>query len=237
MPNKQALDREAHDTIWHGTSDHNALLRKIVGTRFGEFPLDRLDEILAEKTRVALAIAGLLAVTKEDTVLDVGAGAGLVAAGMASLCKKVCCLDISSDQRDFAMGVILNRVSNVSYEVMPYGDLSLVSHEKISHAYSTAVFIHFNIYDVLLYLEAIGSLLPKGGKFYFTFMDADRTDPETHDDFLLFVKRYTLTLDSRYYLMPHSPSLVKKIAQMKGFSLLDEHEAGAANRAFILAKT
>lgn len=210
-------------------------MRKIVGARFGERPIDRLDDILDEKAKTANWIAQELDVQPSDTVLDIGAGAGLVAARMAQLCESVVCVDISANQKAFALRTALRGVDNAKYFVMQYGDFSEISKYNIRSAYSTAVFIHFNIYDIYYYLKRIADLIPEGGRFLFTFLDSNRLDPNQFD-FSRHFERFEQSLNSRYLLTPHCSKFICKLAENSGFRIVSTSEAGEANTAITLER-
>nr|WP_321439799.1 methyltransferase domain-containing protein [uncultured Hyphomonas sp.] len=225
------------NTLWHGSNDDNELLKKIVGPRaFGERPIDRLDEVLAFKARTANMIAKLLEVTPQDTVLDIGAGGGLVAARMADLAKQVVCVDISPEQKAFAERLALRDIDNVTYHVMEYADFSQIADLGIKHAFSTAVFIHFSPYDIAAYLRALAEIIPVGGRFWFSFVDGDQINPEEHKTFQQHLAIHTSRGDPRYLICPQSPAFIRKLATMYGWSVLTTRPLGTANMIMVVER-
>ena len=51
-----------------------------------------------------------LKITKEDVVLDFGCGTGAIALNLAKYCKKVICVDISSEMLDILKTKAKNRI-------------------------------------------------------------------------------------------------------------------------------
>ena len=85
--------------------------------------------------------------------------------------------------------------------------------------YALAVFIHFNIYDIAIYLESIYSILKPGGKFLFDFLDADYLELDD-EVFNRHKNRYMLdknTLETN--INYNSKTAVENICKHLGFSI------------------
>jgi len=128
------------------------LLYALVGYDFGMEPEKRLDEIREYKAKESNFLLHALKLTKDDVVLDLGSGCGFIARVAAPLCKQLYCLDISSEFLRFAQDE-LAQFRNVGFHRMPFGNLHFLDDKKITKGYANAVFIHFNFFDVVIYLR------------------------------------------------------------------------------------
>lgn len=126
------------------------------------------------KKHIASYIINYLNISTNDTVMDIGPGAGFIALNVAPYCKELYCVDISKSFIDQSK-LILRNLNNVRFKLIKHGDFSNFS--NVNKIYCMAVFIHFNIYDIAIYLENIYRLLPNEGQFLFDFLDADQLNP------------------------------------------------------------
>src|SRR5262245_9967667 len=132
-----------------------------------------LDAIIAARHARKPEIAARLQLNREDTVLDLGSGLGYIAEVIAPDVRRLHCCDISpsflADCRER-----LRAHPNVECHQMGYADLSPIYGKGINKAYSTLLFILFNFYDILFYLQELNKVLDRGGLLYFDYMDAER---------------------------------------------------------------
>ncbi len=151
-------------SIWNSI-DSEELMRKYIGRRY-----INLEEISNAKKAEAKYIADYLNLSSNSTVIDLGPGLGLIASNLAPLVKHLYCVDIS---KSFLRESIkhLKEHNNISFELIEYGNLSKFS--DIDSVYCLAVFIHFNIYDISIYLEEIYNVLKNNGTVLFDYYDVD----------------------------------------------------------------
>ncbi|HEY1464242.1 MAG TPA: methyltransferase domain-containing protein [Terriglobales bacterium] len=151
------------------------LLYALVGFDFGKEPETKLDEIRAYKRNESAFLLNTLKPNKDDVMMDLGSGCGFIARVMAPLCKQIYCLDISSEFLRFAKEE-LQEFPNVGFHRMHYGDLHFLDDKKITKGYANAVFIHFNFFDIVQYLQEIYRILVPGGLFMFGLSNTDCLD-------------------------------------------------------------
>ena len=176
------------------------LLYSLVGFDFGMEPEKKLDEIRAYKQKESAFLLDTLKVSKNDVVLDLGSGCGFVARVVAPLCRQLYCVDISSEFLRFAQDELC-QFKNVAFHRMPFADLHYLDDKQITKGYANAVFIHFNFFDVVLYLREIYRVLTPGGLFLFGLSNTDCLD--IHGD------RYFPLVLSHYLQDRTSPTLMK----------------------------
>jgi SAM-dependent methyltransferase len=176
------------------------LLYSLVGFDFGMEPEKKLDEIRAYKQKESAFLLDTLKLSKNDVVLDLGSGCGFIARVAAPLCRQLYCVDISSEFLRFAQDE-LSMFSNVAFHRMPFADLHYLDDKEITKGYANAVFIHFNFFDVVLYLREIYRILARGGLFLFGLSNTDCLD--IHAD------RYFPLVLSHYLQDRTSPTLMK----------------------------
>lgn len=153
---------------WNST-DNIDLFRKYVGDTYPD-----LDAAMLAKKGEADYISEYLSLSSDSTVIDLGPGIGFIASYIAPNVKHLCCVDISQSFLDKSEE-ILGHYPNVSFNRIEHGDLSMFS--NIDAIYCVAVFIHFNIYDISIYLEEMHRILSPNGKVLIDFYDADFLSP------------------------------------------------------------
>lgn len=133
--------------------DLKHMLDAMIGPAYGNDPVAALDRIRSERQAVADFIGSFLHFDKSDIVVDLGSGTGFVARYVAPKVKHVHCMDISKDFAAFCTNE-LGEFGNVSVHVMDYADFSMIR-ERPTKIYAHGVFIHFNFYDMSVYLRNI----------------------------------------------------------------------------------
>jgi len=195
---------------WDSNIDQG-LLKLYVGTTY-----NNLEELGAEKEIQAKRIVKYLNINNTDTVLDIGPGLGFVASFVSPQCEKLICTDISSSFLIKATA-LLQSFNNIECKKMKHGDLSAFT--SIDKIYCMAVFIHFNIYDVGIYLEQVYNSLKPGGKFLFDFYDADKFEP-TNEVYQRHKQIYAHNKDSlSKNINFNSKSAVEKLCIHYGFDV------------------
>ena len=195
---------------WDSSIDQK-LLKLYVGTTH-----NNVEELGVEKEIQAKCIVEHLNINNTDTVLDIGPGLGFIASFVSPYCEKLICTDISSSFLAKARD-LLQSFNNVECRKINHGDLS--AFRGIDKIYCLAVFIHFNIYDVGIYLEQVYNSLKPGGKFLFDFLDADNFDP-TNEVYQRHKQRYTYNKDAlSTNINFNSKSAVEKLCIHYGFDV------------------
>lgn len=156
---------------WEFQSLHATLIA-CVGCQFGEQPEENIDAIRAARGDYGTTVAEHLRLRPDDVVLDIGSGCGFVGRNIAPRVKQLFCVDLSNTFFQYCKHE-LAEFANVECHLIEYADFSAVSGKGINKAYSTAVWIHFNFYDMYHYLTALNALLPVGGTVYFDYADPD----------------------------------------------------------------
>ncbi len=153
-------------------NDRKKLLHALVGNDFGPDPERRLDEIRAYKLNESRFLLEALSPEPEDRILDLGSGCGFVARAFVPFCERVFCVDISGEFLAFCKEE-LREFPNVEFHQMEFGKLGFLAGARINKAYSNAVFIHFNLFDMVLYFKQLMEVLEPGGMFVFGMSDTD----------------------------------------------------------------
>lgn len=152
---------------WNSQSDLE-LFKKYVGDTYPD-----IDSALNAKNHEAGYISSYLNLDETKEVIDLGPGYGLIANFIAPKVKQLHCVDISSSFLDKCNQTLAHH-DNIKFHLINYGDMS--PFKNIDAVYCVAVFIHFNIFDVAIYLKEIHRILTPGGTFLFDFYDADNFD-------------------------------------------------------------
>jgi SAM-dependent methyltransferase len=203
-------------THWE-TDDINNLLILLVGKHYGNNPLEQLKKIQQIKFHEAQNVVNALALSSDDTVIDLGSGCGFIAEHVSSRVKNLYCVDISRSFLDYAKKINSNH-NNVDYYHIPFGDLSSVP--PVSAIYSMAVFIHFNLYDIYIYLKSCYDCLVHTGRMLFDVLNDDMLDINSerwqrHSD-RYFQDRQHIFTNLHY----NNSSVIQKIAIKIGFHIL-----------------
>ncbi len=156
---------------WEFESLH-ATLVACVGHQFGEQPEKNIDAIRSARGDYGDTVVHRLNLSSDDVVMDIGSGCGFVGRNIAPRVKKLFCVDLSKTFLQYCQHE-LAQFNNVECHLIDYADFSAVLGKGINKAYSTAVWIHFNFYDIYHYLTALNALLPVGGTVYFDYADPD----------------------------------------------------------------
>lgn len=156
---------------WEFKSDHDILVA-CVGYNFGEKPEEKLDEIRVARGGYGWTVMDRMKLGPEDVVMDIGSGCGFVGRTIAPHVRALHCVDLSPDFLDYCRRE-LSEFENVSWHLIDYADLAAVKGKGINKVYSTAVWIHFNFYDLNHYLAALAEVMVPGGDLYFDYADPE----------------------------------------------------------------
>ena len=165
---------------WNFRTEHE-IFRALIGDDFGPRPELEKEKIRKVKLGIAESIAQTLQLESHHTILDLGSGTGYLAAPIAAKVKIVHCADISPAFLKWCRRET-SGLANVQYHLIRSGDLSCLNAASIDKGYSEDVFIHFNLFDITLYLRELNRVLKPGGQFLCKFHDSDCLDVN-HDVF------------------------------------------------------
>lgn len=194
-------------TNWEA-DNQQTLNSLLIGKSYNNSEIDQTKSFEASK------VLQYLDVKENDTVLDIGSGLGHIAYNIAPYCKKLVCIDISKSFLSEAENK-LKKYSNVEYKHINHG---VFNTDKVDKAYALAVFIHFNIYDVAIYLQEVYKTLNDNGKFIFNFLDAQYLDC-TDDTFVRHKLSYTLDRNKIFNLINYNSFLaIKNMSEKIGFT-------------------
>lgn len=198
--------------------DFHNLLVACVGYNYGPRPAERIAEIREARGAYGWQVIKALTIGHEDTVLDMGSGCGFIARTVAGEARHVCCADLNADFLAFCRQE-LKDLANVSCHAIDYLGFSKLQGLGISKVYSTAVWIHFNFYDMILNLQALHALLPAGGTIYFDFVNAAAIKTGDRRIFNEHLTRFQNNRESIAILVQYnSTEAVRAAAELTGFS-------------------
>ncbi|HVO57815.1 MAG TPA: class I SAM-dependent methyltransferase [Dongiaceae bacterium] len=234
--------KQGPDLAPAGNADHakwefqnrRMLLYALVGNDFGPEPETRLDDIRAYKKNEAQFLIDALDLTATDRVLDLGSGFGFLARVVAPLVAQVVCADISGEFLACAREE-LRGFANVEFLQIPFADLSALQGLRINKAYANAVFIHFNLFDIVMYLRELHSVLEPGGLFIFGMSDTDTLDIRNDRYFGVVLEKYKQHRGSPVLMHWNSARAVCRAAEASGF-LAKVAYSGAGSAMILLEK-
>jgi hypothetical protein len=100
---------------------------------------------------------------------------------------------------------------------MDFADLSLLAGKGISKGYANAVFIHFNFFDITLYLRQLFAVLEPGALFVVGMSDTDSLDITGDRYFEAVLQKYTENRGSPVLMHWNSAKGVCRAAESIGF--------------------
>lgn len=198
-------------------NDRRRLLYGLVGYDFGLEPETKLDEIRAYKLNEAKFLIDALKPQPTDRILDLGSGCGFIARAFAPLCEQLFCVDISSEFLDFCRDE-LREFSNVRFQQVEFAKLGALAGARINKGYANAVFIHFNFFDIVLYLRELFAVLEPGAQFVFGMSDTDCLDIDGDRYFGPVLKEYSGNRRDPTLMHWNSASAVCAAAVKVGFT-------------------
>src|SRR5882762_900253 len=214
--------------------DRKTLLYALVGNDFGPDPESRLDEISEYKKNESKFLIDALALKPTDRVIDLGSGFGFIARVTAPLVDRLWCLDISNEFLDCARQE-LREFPNVEFHQMDFADLRFLAGKGITKGYANAVFIHFNFFDITLYLQQLFAILEPGGLFVFGMSDTDSLDIHSDRYFGVVLDKYKENRRSPVLMHWNSAKAVCRAAERIGFRATNAY-AGGGSAMILLEK-
>lgn len=199
-------------------SDQLSLLRAHGGWEFGSTFAEAFPKLQEKKAAEARFTAHLLQLGKDDVYCEIGPGFGFEANVLAPLVKELHLLEISKSFQDVCRTVVKH--PNVTFYLIEPSKLDVLQQIRPNKVYSTGVLIHFNVYDLFIYLEAIAESLSQGGRFVFTFLNLDAPDALESQEWKEVVSLYRANKTRLVELMYwNSFATVQKLCHAVGFTI------------------
>lgn len=230
------MPSEAPSDTWyrHDMKTVRNILTTCIGPKYGQDPEARLEEIRENRYRYGKKICRFLKVNENDIVMDIGSGCGFVSRAASEIAREVHCLDISEDFLEFTR-LELSQYPNTQFHKIDYAKFADISDQYASKVFSTAVFIHFNYYDILFYMIEINRVLQTDGLFFVDIIDADALSLHTMAGIKNNISKYDNSDRGDAQLMhPFSLTAFKNLAPQLGFSV--EQVSHAADVAEVVLK-
>jgi ubiquinone/menaquinone biosynthesis C-methylase UbiE len=228
--------RESLSSAWSRFKTERELLISVVGYTYGQHPELRINEIRRARKTHAERIMRFLDINRNDVVVDFGSGVGFIAEWIAPHVKQILCLDIGEHHLDYTRKHLAAH-SNVECHLINYGDLSCLCNRNVTKFFSSAVFIHFNLWDITIHLQKLYNVLPVGAKAYINIMDSDGLDLLHQPLFNAQLDSYKKSHSPRYLVTWNSGSAVRSIAQSIGFSVEQVWSANQGNSGLLFCCT
>jgi len=196
--------------------DLSNLMRLLVGKTYGEDPEQQIGKIIQNKKHEANNIHQYLNLVDTDRVLDLGSGCGFIADNLAPRVQQVYCADISQSFLDHAKKILLHH-QNINFCKITHGNLDTVP--RVTAIYSTAVFIHFTLYDIYLYLQQCYNKLESPGRMVFDFLNDEYLDIQS-DRWQRHVNNYVKDQQAIFTnLHFNNDKTIQLLAQKIGFDI------------------
>lgn len=200
------------------------MFKHLVGFDFGSNPELQLNEIRAHKAGIAQMILSKLAVSKDDTILDLGSGCGFIANPISQSVENVICCDISISFIEFAKKECSHK-NNITFQLIKDFDLGGILDSSLAAAYSYNVFIHLNLFQMYWYLQALAKKIRSGGRLVFDIANANNLEKNVSDFFITFAENFKKNPEDRDACVCwNSPQAVIGLAKDAGFNLIENIE-------------
>ena len=208
---------EQRDRNWNFENEDDLLYAYMgAGVKNSE---EDLAKIAAGKARYEVPhIVRMLDISPKDIVIDIGSGYGHIAKVLATQVKHYHCCDIS-DKMMNKCKLNTSENDNISYNIVPRGDLSLFNRAGVTKVFSNSVFIHLNLFDITIYLDQVYKVLDNNGLLYFNFQDSDLLTIENDPNFISMRQRYVADPQEITLMIWNSLSCIRGYARRCGFEL------------------
>lgn len=185
------------------------MLNLLIGANYGDNPEERLSEIIRDKEIFADIIAQQLNLTKSDNVMDFGSGPGYIARIIAGKVNTLHCFDISASFLEHAKRYCVG-CDNIQYHFFDHNGLHVFESGSLDAIYVSAVFIHFDHFQIYMYLKEFSRILKEGGRILMqVFTDQDFN----LDHFLHCADIYASQTDYYQNVRWNSMSILLKFSQ------------------------
>lgn len=202
---------------WQYEDAHKVLIA-CVGHNFGPNPEENLDEIRRGRQGRGVKVIQQLQLNASHDVADLGSGCGFVDRPIAPKVKTLTCIDISPSFLNYCKNE-LSSFTNVAYCLAKYGKFPGIDDASLDAIFSTAVFIHFNYYDFVIYLREIARVLRENGTFLVEILNADVLHMGVEAPFVEHLRNYPSSRETHIFnvLQPFSLTALRNLAPQIGF--------------------
>jgi hypothetical protein len=202
---------------WEHTNE-GSLLAAHGGWEFGSTLEAALPQLRAKKESEARATMSLLKLGPDDVLAEIGPGFGFEANFIAPSVKHIHLFEISQSFQDLARKNV--KQPNVSMHLIQPSDLSALQGKDINKVYSGGVLIHFNVYDLAIYFEAISKILPRGGLFLFNYLNIESSRAFGSQEWAVTLESYRKDKIRLFGLMYwNSQETMRRLAHHSGFAV------------------
>lgn len=204
------------------SEDTKEIFHKFVGDAYGEEPGKQVETIKKSKENHANHIIRVTGISLEDTVLEIGSGFGFESKIIAQASKELHCCDVSETFLKFAKKECCD-IKNIFFHKIDKrpADLHFIKSNSIDVVFSSAVFIHLNLFDIYCYFEEFQRVVKRRGVLYFNIACCDYDfDQNNNRKFLQMVGCYKQNEGKIGSLMQwNSRRAVVDIAKSFGFEI------------------
>ena len=151
--------RGNYKEVWDTQAENETLAMEAVAA------IPDRDSFFKSGMSSAETLRTLLEISPQDTVLEIGCGAGRIGASLAPHCRRWIGSDISSKMLGYAAQNLANQ-TNVEFVELTGCNLSMIEEGSIDKAYCCTVFMHLDEWDRYRYVSEIFRSLRPGGKAY-----------------------------------------------------------------------
>ncbi|MGB0087202.1 MAG: class I SAM-dependent methyltransferase [Rhodomicrobiaceae bacterium] len=196
------------------------------------------DAIVASRWARKDELISRLNISLLDRVLDLGSGMGFLAEAIAPHAAKIYCADISDTFLDDCRRRV-SLLDNVEVQKVGYADLSALYGRQINKVYATLLFIHFNFYDIVFYLQELNKVMDIEGLLYFDYNDGERFSfEEKTESFNGHLAIYKENREHWVFGCMHMTSygILKNLAPQLGFQLLNNWPSSSVFSCMLMEK-
>lgn len=193
----------------------------VIGNVYKEDSAEIAKSLMTSRERIANSIYFYLSLNKNMTGIDLGSGMGHIAKHISPKVKRLYCADISSSYLEYARAICVDE-ENVFFQKIEPHQLDFAANSSIDFVYAHAVFIHFSIFDIHLYLNEISRILRPGGVLYFTFLELRKSKSDYWISRIAEASKFQKGL---FHTLPtqmqfHDYHSIAKLIQRSGLSIL-----------------
>jgi ubiquinone/menaquinone biosynthesis C-methylase UbiE len=214
------------------------LLSLLVGRNYGDQPDRRLNEIRVDRAFVAKKLYREVSGSPKHVALEIGSGCGFMSRPWSKLVKHLHSCDISQSFLAYARAECAGEKNITFHHLEKSADLSFLKGESIDLAFAHDVFIHFNLFDVYLYLEALARVMREGGMVWFNIAPGEVFTSSLPPLFLQMADYYRHgPLGTEVLMQWNSSQAVLSIAESFGFKrVIKRGSKSDAIHFFVLKK-
>jgi ubiquinone/menaquinone biosynthesis C-methylase UbiE len=219
---------------WEANSEKD-MLCLLVGDWYGDDPENNLNMIRQDKAQRASWLCQELEMNMNSRVLEIGSGMGFTSKHVANRVNQLYCCDISQTFLTQAQRECRDAKNISFYRIEEQGKLPFPD-DFFDCAYSDAVFIHLNLYDIFWYLSVFKRVVKPNGIVWFNVMN---TSPGMMDKLVEMATYYRKDSNCLQNLLCwNSHEAVVNVAQYFGFELVyKDMGENASNVNFKFKKT